>query len=108
MLIDLTTLSEDELIDLNQRIVDRLQLIRSAKSLSQLAKFSVGMVVEFYTDDGRRMSGTVARLNQRTVTIVTGSGRWRVSPSLLRAVDPSQASTASGSRVVKMATRRPD
>jgi hypothetical protein len=107
MLIDLTKLSEDELIELNRRIVERLQLIRSAKSLRQLAKFSVGMVVEFHTDDGRRMSGTVARLNRRTVTIVTASGRWRVSPSLLRAVDASQTSTATGSRVVKMATRRP-
>jgi hypothetical protein len=106
MVIDLTKLCEDELIELNQRIVERLQLIRSAKSLTQLAKFSVGMVVEFDTETGQRMSGTVARLNRRTVTIVTASGRWRVSPSLLRAVGTSQASTASGGRVVKMPTRR--
>lgn len=106
MVIDLTKLCEDELIELNQRIVERLQLIRSAKSLTQLAKFSVGMVVDFDTDDGRRMRGTVARLNRRTVTIVTASGRWRVSPSLLRAVDTSQASTASEGRIVKMPMRR--
>jgi hypothetical protein len=43
MLPDLTKLSEDELIELNRRIVERLQLLRSAKSLAQLAKFSVGM-----------------------------------------------------------------
>jgi hypothetical protein len=34
MVIDLTKLCEDELIELNQRIVERLQLIRSAKSLT--------------------------------------------------------------------------
>lgn len=45
MFIDLAKLSEDELIELNRRIVERLQLMRSAKSLTQLARFSVGMVV---------------------------------------------------------------
>jgi len=45
MLIDLTNLSEDELIELNCRIVERLQLIGSAKRLAQLARFSVGMTV---------------------------------------------------------------
>jgi hypothetical protein len=65
--LDLTTLSEGDLIDLNRRIIERLQLLRSAKSLTH---FSVGMVVKFDTD-GRTVSGTVARLNQRTVTMVT-------------------------------------
>jgi hypothetical protein len=55
--IDLTKLSEADLIGLNRRIVERLQLLRSADSLVQLARFSVGMIVEFETDDGRRSSG---------------------------------------------------
>jgi hypothetical protein len=54
MLIDLTKLSEDELIELNWRIVERLQLMRSAKSLSQLARFSVGMLVELIPMMGGR------------------------------------------------------
>jgi hypothetical protein len=83
--LDFTKLSEDDLIELNRRIVERLQLLRSAKSPAKLATFSVGMVVEFETEDGRTISGTVARLNQRTATVVAASGRWRVSPSLLRA-----------------------
>ena len=62
---DITKLSEDELLELNRRVVGRLQFTRSAKSLTQLARFSVGMAVEFDTDDGRTISGTVARLNQR-------------------------------------------
>jgi len=103
--VDLTKLSEEELIALNQRIVERLQLLRSAKSLTQLGKFSVGMMVEFGTDDGRTVSGTVARLNRRTATIVTASGRWRVSPALLRVAAAQQAPAASGSRVVAMPPR---
>jgi hypothetical protein len=61
------------------------------------------MVGEFQTDDGRRISGTVARLNRQSATIVTASGNWRVSPSLLRIAE--QASTASESRVVKIPMR---
>jgi hypothetical protein len=106
MLPDVAKLSEDELIKLNRRIVERLQLLRSARSLAQLARFSVGMVVEFDTDDGRPVTGTIARLNQRTATVVTASGRWRVSPGLLR---PSEnaADQQAVPRVVAL-PRRPD
>jgi hypothetical protein len=105
MILDLTKLSEDQLIELNWRIVERLQLLRSAKSLAQLAQFSVGMVVEFDTDDGRKITGTVARLNQRTATVVAASGRWRVSPSLLRTAGTLPAKTQSP-RIVALPRRR--
>jgi hypothetical protein len=105
--VDLTKLSEDDLIELNRRIVERLQLLGSAKSLAQLARFSVGMVVEFDTDDGRTIRGTVARLNQRTATVVTPLGRWRISPSLLRAADAPQSSAIQSGRVVAL-RRRPE
>lgn len=106
MTIDLTLLSEDELLDLNRRIVERLQLIRSAKHLTQLARFSVGMTVEFDTDDGRTVRGSIARLNRQTVTVVNPSGRWRVSPSLLRTVETKNSSTASPGRIVEMPRSR--
>jgi hypothetical protein len=104
--LDLSKLSEDDLIELNRRIVERLQLLHSAKSLAQLARFSVGMVVEFDTDDGRTISGTVARLNQRTATVVTPSGRWRVSPSLLRAAGAAQDAGMRSARVVTLRRRQ--
>jgi hypothetical protein len=111
MLPDVTKLSdagssEDDLIELNRRIVERLQLRRSARSLAQLARFSVGMVVEFDTDDGRTVTGTIARLNQRTATVVTASGRWRASPGLLRPTKTPHTNTQSP-RVVAL-PRRPD
>ena len=34
MACDITKLSEDELLELNRRVVERLQFIRSAKSLT--------------------------------------------------------------------------
>jgi len=106
MSLDLSKLSEEELIELNRRIVERLQLVRAAKNLTRLACFSVRMTVEFETDDGRTIGGTVARLNQKTATVVTASGRWRVSPSLLRPAPAQQASSAAAPRVVAMPRRQ--
>jgi hypothetical protein len=105
MSFDITKLSEAELIELNRRIVERLQLMRSAKNLTQLARFSVGMGVEFDAEDGRTITGTVARLNQKTATVITAAGRWRVSPSLLRPVPVAHGSAAPPSRVVAMPRR---
>ena len=95
VMIDLTRLSEDELLDLNRRIVERLRLIRSARQLIELARFTIGMRVEFTTDDGRIVQGEITRLNRKTATISCNpSGHWRVSPALLRPiVDASRSPT---------------
>jgi hypothetical protein len=94
--IDLSRLSEAELVDLNRRIAERLQVLRAARQLVQLAQFSIGMQVEFTTDDGRTIQGQITRLNRRTATVCCeSSGHWRVSPSLLRAV-PTEAGQRPG------------
>jgi hypothetical protein len=109
MPIDISRLSELELVELNRRIVERLRLIRSARQLTALARFSVGMTVEFAADDGRLIRGTIARLNRQTATVCGPSGHWRVSPSLLRVVDDQDVSAPSA-RVVPMTSvaRRPE
>jgi hypothetical protein len=105
MVFDITKLSEVELIELNRRIVERLQLMRSAKNLTQLARFSVGMMVEFDAEDGRTVTGTVARLNQKTATVIAATGRWRVSPAFLRPVEAVNSSATPARRVVAMPRR---
>ena len=105
MAFDITKFSEAELIELNRRIVERLQLMRSAKNLTQLARFSVGMIVEFDAEDGRTITGTVARLNQKTATVITAAGRWRISPSFLRPVPGVNGSATPAPRVVAMPRR---
>jgi hypothetical protein len=105
MSFDITKLSEVELIELNRRIVERLQLMRSAKNLTQLARFSVGMMVEFDAEDGRTITGTVARLNQKTATVIAAAGRWRVSPAFLRPVPAVNGSATPARRVVAMPRR---
>src|SRR5438874_7817931 len=78
MFIDLARLTEDELLALNRQIVDRLHMIRSARQLVELARFSVGTTVEFTADDGRTIRGNITRLNRRTATICSAeAGHWR-------------------------------
>jgi hypothetical protein len=94
--IDLTQLSEDELLDLNRRIVERLRLMRFARQLVELARFTVGMRVEFTTDDGRTLQGEITRLNRKTATVCCNpSGHWRVTPTLLRPITNAPGSDAA-------------
>jgi hypothetical protein len=105
--IDLTRLSEAELLGLNRRIVERLRLMRSARQLVELAQFTVGMHVEFTTEDGRTLQGEITRLNRKTATVCCNpSGHWRVSPTLLRPVAQAQGSAAPAARVLLMPAGR--
>ena len=107
-MIDLSRLSEEELVDLNRRIVERLRLMRSARQLVDLARFSVGMRVEFTTDDGRALQGEITRLNRKTATVCCNpSGHWRVSPALLRPIVDRHTNSSTKRVVPITASRRP-
>ena len=60
------------------------------------------MTVEFEPEPGRILRGSIASLNRRTATEVTPSGRWRVSPFLLRGVETDAASAEPTPRVVSI------
>lgn len=82
---EIESLSYDELHQLNRLIVDRIKILRASKTCLEMQQFNLGNKVEFFTDEGERIAGTVAKLNKKTVGIVTDDGeRWNVSPSLLK------------------------
>ncbi|OGQ89236.1 MAG: hypothetical protein A2289_20685 [Deltaproteobacteria bacterium RIFOXYA12_FULL_58_15] len=82
--IDLTRLTEDELIALNRQVVERLRFLRQTRSYQAMAAFNIGDTVSFTPEAGKIVVGTVVRLNQKTVTVVTKDGHnWRVAPSFL-------------------------
>lgn len=84
-MIDIDTLTESELIDLNHRIVERLRFMQQARAHVGMLRFRIGQRVSFEPDGRGPMTATVVRYNQKTVTVVTADGqRWRVSPALLR------------------------
>ena len=47
-------------------------------------RFAKGDKVTFQTRGGETITGTVARINQKTVTVNTPNSQWKVSGSLLK------------------------
>lgn len=67
------------------RIVQNALAIRFKELQSRAAhSFSRGDKVKFTTRNGETVTGTVAKINQKTVTVNTPTSQWKVSGSLLR------------------------
>lgn len=54
MRIDIDKLTEEELIDLNHRIVERLRMIRELRAHGAMMNFRIGERVVFYPDPYRK------------------------------------------------------
>ena len=87
MRIDIDHLTEAELIDLNNRTVERLRFLSQMRSHKRMLDFRIGDRVSFQPEGRPPVSGTLTRYNKKTVTVVTDGGeRWNVSPGLLQVV----------------------
>ncbi|KFO66263.1 hypothetical protein ER57_18490 [Smithella sp. SCADC] len=85
--INIDILTETELIELNQRIVQKLRFLREARAHQKMMEFSVGDQVSFQPEGSETLIGIITRYNKKTVTVITEQGhRWNVSPGLLRRV----------------------
>jgi hypothetical protein len=85
--IDIDKLTEDELIELNHRIVERLKFLESYHTHREMMEFSPGDQVSFESHGHGRKIGTLVKFNKKTVTVITDTGRkWNVSPHLLTKV----------------------
>ena len=103
MKIDIDQLSESELIDLNQRIVERLRFLQQMRTHVSMLEFSIGERVCFQPDDRPVISGIITKYNQKTVSIVTETGeRWNVSPSLLRRADTKNKANGIKNNIIKL------
>jgi hypothetical protein len=88
MKIDIDKLTEAELVDLNNRIVERLRFLNHMRAHAQMLEFKIGDRVSFQPDGHPAAVGMLTRYNKKTVTVVTDSGRrWNVAPSLLHRPD---------------------
>ena len=87
MKIDLDSLSYDELLELNHKIVERLKFLDAMHTHKEMMQFSPGDQVSFEPPGRGKQFGTLVKYNKKTVTIITESGqKWNVSPHLLRKV----------------------
>ena len=59
MPIDINSLSEAELVDLNHRIVERLRFLHQIHAHHTMLKFSIGDRVTFEDGQGRKVEGTL-------------------------------------------------
>jgi len=98
MKIDIDKLSEEELIDLNHRIIERLRFLSQMRAHSKMLDFRIGDRVTFQPEGRPPVVGMLTRYNKKTVTVITDSGQhWNVAPGLLRKVaSPDTSDTGSG------------
>lgn len=76
MSIDIENLSLEELLDLNKRLVRRIDYLHSLKTRAHLDRFEIGDRVSFQSE-GRPIEGVVVRVNQKTLSIKTKDTYWR-------------------------------
>lgn len=106
MNIDITKLSEEELIDLNHKIVERLRFLSQTRAHHKMLEFKVGDRVAFKPADRPALFGVLTKYNKKTVTVITDNGEhWNVAPGLLKLAKEGKASEDKQSNVIQMPKR---
>ncbi len=101
MSININDLTETELAELNNRIVERLRFLHQARAHSRMLEFRIGDRVSFEPNGRPPLIGILARYNKKTVTVITDGGeRWNVAPGLLQRVVESDNTNAQSPNVV--------
>ena len=97
--VDIDQLSEEELIELNQKVVARLRFLREMRSHVQMLDFRIGERVGFRPQGQPEVHGILTRYNKKSVTVITDRGEhWRVAPSLLFKVNVSRQEQGPGEK----------
>ncbi len=103
MKIDIDKLSEEELIDLNNKIVARLRFLNQMRAHSQMLDFKIGDRVTFQPEGRPPIVGMLTRYNKKTVTVITDNGQhWNVAPELLRKVTSPDSADSGNAKVVRL------
>ena len=103
MKIDIDKLGEDDLIDLNNRIVARLRFLNQMRAHSQMLDFRIGDRVTFQPEGRPALFGIITRYNKKTVTVITDNGQhWNVAPGLLRKAEPTDATETKNTKVIQL------
>jgi hypothetical protein len=103
MKIDINSLTEAELIDLNNRIVERLRFLNQARAHTHMLEFKIGDRVSFQPEGRSIVTGVLTRYNKKTVTVVTDTGeRWNVAPSFLHLTEEHRAKGIRDAKVISI------
>lgn len=103
MRIDIDGLTEAELVDLNNRIVERLRFLHQARSHKRMLDFKIGDRVSFQPEGRVMVVGILTRYNKKSVTVITAAGeRWNVAPHFLHRIVESGTAQEGNPNVVPM------
>jgi len=103
MKIEINSVTEAELIDLNNRIVERLKFLNQARAHVQMLDFKIGDRVSFQPEGRPAIAGMLIRYNKKTVTVITDAGEhWNVSPTFLQLVEEPQVKPARAPNVIRL------
>jgi len=101
MKIDIDALTEAELVDLNNRVVERLRFLHQMRSHKRMLDFRIGDRVAFQPEGRPLLSGILTRYNKKTVTVVTDGGeRWNVAPNFLQVVRDQESAGGANANAV--------
>jgi len=103
MKIDIDKLTEAELVDLNNRIVERLRFLTHMRAHAQMLEFKIGDRVSFQPAGQPIVVGMLTRYNKKTVTVITDSGqRWNVVPAFLRRLEQARPADGDAPNVIRL------
>jgi hypothetical protein len=106
MEIDIDSMSYDELVELNHKIVERLKFLDSMYTHKEMMQFSPGDQVCFEPPGRGKQFGTLVKYNKKTVTVIAESGqKWNVSPHLLRKVKNVKSSRNIQGKIIDLPKR---
>ena len=102
MKIDIDKLTEEELIDLNHRVVARLRFLNHMRAHSQMLDFRIGDRVTFQPEGRPPLVGMITRYNKKTVTVITDGGQhWNVAPGLLGKASSSKDTETNHAKIIQ-------
>jgi len=103
MKINIDELTESELIDLNNRIVERLRFLNQMRAHTKMLEFKIGDRVSFKPEGHPPVVGMMTRYNKKTVTVITDDGQhWTVSPNFLRKAEPPEKAESGKTNVLPL------
>lgn len=89
---DISGLTENQLFQLHDEIIDRLNTLRHQSHVDALANLKAGDEVYFDTEQGR-IKGKIMRVNKKTVSILTPTqSKWKVPPEIVKKVQSKRLS----------------
>jgi hypothetical protein len=107
MKIDLESMSYDELVALNQKIVERLKFLDAMHTHREMMQFAPGDQVSFEPPGRGKQFGTLVKYNKKTVTVITENGqKWNVSPHLLRKVKRVKGQNRGSEKIIDLKRRK--